>query len=125
MKIKDIMNKAVAIDHDIKLKEAARIMADKNIGSLIVINKEKILGIITEKDIMDNISRLDSKISSVMTKNVVTIDQEESVDNAARTMRDNKIKRLPVVKNEKLAGIITATDVIANCDDLNENFFFE
>ena len=60
-----------------------------------------------------------------MSKNVVTIEQEENIDFAAREMRENKIKRLPVVKNSKLVGIVTATDLIANSDELNENFFFE
>jgi len=74
---------------------------------------------------MDNISKLDSKISSVMTKGVVTIDQEENIDSAARIMKENKVKRLPILRNGKLVGIITGTDIIANADDLNENFFFE
>ncbi len=125
MKVKDIMNKAVVIDKDINVKEAARIMADRKIGSLIIADKDRILGIITDTDVLRNISKLESKISKVMSRNVVTIDQEESIDSAAREMRNNKIKRLPVVKNDKLVGIITATDLIANSDDLNENFFFE
>ncbi len=125
MQVKEIMNKAVVIEHDVSVKEAAKIMSSRNIGSLIFLKNNKIKGIITEKDILRNISSLNKKISSIMSKNVITINQDESLDNAALLMTEKKIKRLPVMNNEKLVGIITATDIIANSDLLNEDFFFE
>ncbi len=125
MKIKEVMNKAIAIEHNISVKEAAKIMSDKNIGSLIVLKNNKIAGIITDKDILKNISSLGRKISSVMSKNVVTIDHEESLDTAALIMTERKIKRLPVFDNGKLVGIVTATDIIANSDLLNEDFLLD
>jgi len=125
MRVKEVMNKAIAIDHDVSIKEAAKIMSEKNIGSLIAIKGTKILGIITEKDVVDNISDLGRKVSSLMTKKVVTINPDEDTDNAAILMKKNKIKRVPVVEDDKLIGIITATDLIANSDDLNEDFFFD
>ena len=125
MKIKDVMNKVIVIEHDVSVKEAAQIMSNKNIGSLVVLKNNKIVGIITEKDIMKNISFLSKKISAIMAKNVVTIDCGESIDNAALIMTERKIKRLPVVDNDKLVGIITSTDIIANSDILNEDFFFD
>ncbi|OGJ15705.1 hypothetical protein A3K73_02975 [Candidatus Pacearchaeota archaeon RBG_13_36_9] len=125
MKVKQIMNKAVVIDHDMSLKEAAQIMSHRNIGSLIVLKGNRITGIITEKDIMSNISSLNKKVSEAMNKNVVTIEKNESLDNAALLMTEKKIKRLPVTDKESLVGIITATDIIANSDILNEAFFLE
>lgn len=125
MKVKEVMNKAVVIDHDVSLKEAAQIMSSRNIGSLIVLKNNKIAGIITEKDIMDNISFLTKKVSEVMKKSVVTIEKSESLDNAALLMTEKKIKRLPVTDKESLVGIITATDIIANSDILNEEFFLD
>ena len=125
MKVNEIMNKVMAVESDINLKQAAKILSDKNIGSLVVLKKDKILGIITERDIIDNISSLGGKISSIMSKVVVTIDHNDSIDNAALIMAQNKIKRLPVVDKEKLVGIVTATDIIANSDILNEDFFFD
>jgi len=125
MKVKEVMNKAVVIDHDMSLKEAAVIMSNRNIGSLIVLKNNKIAGIITEKDIMSNISSLSKSVSSAMNKNVVTIEKNESLDNAAFLMTEKKIKRLPVTDKESLVGIITATDIIANSDILNEAFFLE
>jgi len=125
MKVKQIMHKAIVVEGDINLKAAAGIMSKRNIGSLVVIKKNKIVGIITERDIMRNVNRLNSKLSSVMSKKVITIDEGESINNAALLMSKHKIKRLPVIKNGKLAGMITATDLVGNADELGENFFFE
>lgn len=60
-----------------------------------------------------------------MSKEIVTIGHNESIDNAALIMSEHKIKRLPVLENDKLVGIITATDIIANSDILNEDFLFD
>lgn len=125
MKVNDIMNKAIAVEHEISLKEAAQIMSKRNIGSLIVLKKDKIAGIITERDIMKNICSIDKKISSVMSKNVITIDHDDSIDNTALLMTGHKIKRLPVLEKGKLIGIITATDIVANSDILNEDFLLD
>jgi CBS domain-containing protein len=125
MKVKEIMNKAVTESHDIKVRDAAKIMSDGNIGSLILVNGDKIAGIVTDDDILKNINKLDSGVSKVMSKNVISIDENEGIDRAAEIMRERKIKRLPVVKKGKLVGIITATDLIANSEELNEEFFFD
>jgi CBS domain-containing protein len=100
-------------------------MSDKNIGSLIVMGKEKIIGIITERDILKSVSDMNKKVEKVMSKGVVTIDDRETIDNAALVMAKNKIKRLPVLKKGNLVGIITATDVLANSGSLNEEFLLD
>ena len=125
MKIKEIMNKAIVIDHDVSAKAAAKIMSNRNIGSLIVLRKNKIAGILTERDIMKNISSLGKRITRIMSKGVITINQGDSVDNAALLMTEKKVKRLPVIDSGRLVGIITATDIVANSDLLNEDFFFD
>lgn len=128
MKVKEIMNKAVAIDKDVSVKEAAKIMSDKDIGSLIAVKDEKILGIITEKDVMKNTARssTDKKISSVMSKEVCTIDENSEIAEAAELMAERKVKHLPVVdEDKKLVGIVTSTDLIKHSDELDEEFFIE
>ncbi len=125
MKVSEVMNKAFVIESRISIKEAAKIMSDKNVGSLIVIGKDKIIGIITEKDVMKNISKLGSRVSEVMSKNVITIGKNDTIENAAELMAEKKIKRLPVVDKGELIGIITATDVLAHCEDITEDFFFD
>lgn len=125
MRVNEIMNKAIVVDHDMNLKEAAQIMSNRNIGSLIVLKNNKIAGIITERDILKNISSLGRRISGVMSKKVVTLDHGESLDNAALIMTENKVKRLPIVDGNRLVGIITATDIVANSDVLSEDFFLD
>ena len=125
MRIKEVMNKAIAVDHDISLRRAAKIMSDKNIGSLIIVKSGDIYGIITEHDIVGNADNLSKKISRVMSKNVLTVSENDDIDSAAKIMSKNKIKRLPVIDEKgKIKGIITATDLIAHADELSEDFLF-
>lgn len=125
MKVKEVMKRAVVVENDINLKEAARVMAAKDIGSLVIMSKDKIIGILTDADIMRNIDKLDNKISKIMSKNVITVKENDSLDDAALLMSEKKIKRLPVLRREQLVGIITATDILANSEELNEQFFFD
>ena len=78
----------------------------------------------TIKDIMANVDNATKRITSIMNRNVVTIDQNENLDDAAIVMVKNKIKHLPVTEKDKLVGIITATDILAHSDDIDEDFFF-
>lgn len=125
MKIKKVMRETIAIDTDMSIEAAAKIMADRNIGSLVIVNKTSILGIITERDILRNVSIAKKKVSTIMTKKVITIDPDEDIDYAAEIMAQHKIRRLPVVKKDKLVGIITAMDLIEHNDELNEDFFID
>ena len=126
MKIKEIMNKAISVEEDISLKQAAKIMSDKNIGSLVVIKKGEVAGIITERDILKSIPDLDKKVSSVMSKKIITIEDDEDLDEAALVMTQNKIRRLPVITEEgKLIGIVTSTDIIAHSEEIGDEFLFD
>ncbi len=127
MKVKEIMKKIVTIDRKATIKEAAAIMSKKSIGSLVVTEKDLIVGIITERDIIKYVSKsnhMGAKVEEIMTQDVVTIEPGASLDEAADCMFQHKIKKLPVVENGKLLGIITATDIIANADSIDEPFLF-
>ena len=117
------MNKAIAIDSDMTIKKAAKIMSKRRIGSLIVLKEDKIAGIVTEHDIMENVSSPDKRVSSIMSRKVRTLDHDDSIDNAAMFMAKHKIKRLPITEKGKLVGIITATNILANSDILNGELF--
>jgi CBS domain-containing protein len=126
MRVKEIMNKAIAVDDDISIKQAARIMSNKNIGSLIVMNGKKIAGILTERDILKNLDRgLDGKIDKIISRNVIYIEPDDTLDDAAKIMAQKKIKRLPVLEKNMLIGMITMTDLIAHSDELNEEFLLD
>ncbi|MFH1500391.1 MAG: CBS domain-containing protein [archaeon] len=125
MRVEDVMNKALVVSENISLKEAARLMSEHNLGCLTIMKGEQVTGIITERDIIKNISKLGGKVSKIMSKNVISVDKNESLDNAARIMAKNKIKKLPVIHKGQLVGIVTSTDVIAHSDDLNENYLLD
>lgn len=124
MLVKEIMKRPLVVEKNIGLAEAANIMSKKGIGSLIFVAGDKIKGIITEKDLIRDFNKHEN-ISQAMTSKVITIGADEGLDRAAEIMRENKVKRLPVVSNGKLVGIVTLTDIIANFEALEEDFFFE
>jgi len=101
MDVKDLMREAFVIDKDAGLKEAARIMASKNIGCLLMVSGKKIKGIITERDLLKNFNK-DIKVSQIMTKSVVSISPNAEISEAIRLMNSKRIKRLPVVDKDEL-----------------------
>lgn len=119
------MKKAIVVDDSITLKQAANIMSQKSIGSLIVVKNDVVLGILTESDVVKDIGMLNQKLSELMTKNIVCVEKDAIIEDAARLMKEHKIKRLPVMDNKKLIGVVTATDIIEKSNDLNEDFFFD
>jgi CBS domain-containing protein len=117
--VKDIMTKDVATARaNQTVCEAAQLMASRGLGCLVIIEGEAPIGIVTERDIVRRIvaQRLpyDTKISEIMTKDLVTADPNMSLRDAARLMSTNKIRRLPVVKQNKLVGIVVASDFVRN-----------
>ena len=112
------------IDKDIELIDAAKIMSSKGIHSVLFVEKSKARGIITESDLLKNFGK-HKRVSQVMSKNIITVSPEKTVEEALVLMKENKIKQLPVVdKKKQLVGIISMTDIAANSDKLGSDFFF-
>ena len=124
MKVSDIMNKVLVIDSDMSLKQAAGIMSVNGIGCLTFLKDKEIKGIITERDILKNISKPKNKVSAVMTKKVIVVDIGEELEEVISIMASNKIKKILVVEKGKLMGIVTSTDIISHSDLLHEDMFF-
>ena len=127
MQIKEIMKKAVTIALTATVRDAAKIMVARGIGSLVIVEKGKLVGIVTERDVLKYFSKAGKpgeRINAVMSKNVKTIESSSEISDAAAIMTRNKIKRLPVVEKGKLVGIVTATDLVANAESFDEPFFF-
>jgi len=124
MQVKELMKQPYIVEKDISLVDVARIMSSKGIGSLLLVSNGKIKGIVTESDLLRNFGKR-KRISQVMSKSIISIVSDESVEEALELMRDNKIKRLPVVDvKNKLVGIISMTDIAANLDKIEGDFFF-
>ena len=121
--VRDIMNSPVisASPHD-TIKDIAAKMKEERIGSIIIMEKEKTLGIVTDWDIVSNAVTQDIKPSMIKTSDVMqklyTIEGEEAVTDAARKLRQYNIKRLGVVYKNKLVGIISTSDVISVTPEL-------
>jgi len=117
--VKDIMTKdVVTIEANKSVFEAAELMSAKGLGCLIVVIKGFPVGIITERDIVRRIvakrNSVDLKVVEVMTKTLITVEPEASLRDAARLMSTNKIRRLPVLKNNKLVGLVVSSDFVRN-----------
>jgi CBS domain-containing protein len=123
--VRDIMNSpVVSASPDDTIHDIAKKMKDENIGSIIVMEKDKPVGIVTDWDIVSKALANDSKPSQIKSKEVMeelyTIEGEESITEDARLLRKHKIKRLGVVYKNRLVGIISSSDVIAVTPDLVE-----
>ena len=113
--VKDLMTKnVVTVDANKTVVEAAALMSEKDIGDLIVMDDNTPVGIVTERDFVRRVlaegKSTDSKVSEVMTRPLKVIDPEAPIKEAARRMVNKRIRRLPVIKDNKLVGIITAAD---------------
>ena len=112
MKISQVMSKAIVIDPEVTLRQAAKIMSRKNIANVIIVKDGKIKGYVSERDVLSNLSNLDLKVGKSMSKGVATISADAEISAAGKMMASKMIKRLPVVKDGKLVGAISFRDVI-------------
>jgi CBS domain-containing protein len=113
--VKDLMTKnVVTIDVNKTVVEAAALMSENDIGDLIVMDGNTPVGIVTERDFVRRVlaegKSTESKVYEVMTRPLKVIDPDAPIKEAARRMVNKRIRRLPVIKDNKLVGIITAAD---------------
>lgn len=121
--VRDIMNSpVVSASRDDTIRDIARKMKEEKIGSIVIMEKDKPVGIVTDWDIVSNGLITDTRPSQIKAKDVMqdihTIESEESITEAARQLRKHNIKRLGVVYKNRLVGIISSSDVIAVTPDL-------
>ena len=103
---------------DATLQKIASQLAAKKIGAIVIIGDNgRVTGIISERDVVQAIAReggaiLDQPVSYVMTSDVVTCDETESIDDLMETMTKERFRHLPVVSNGALVGIVSIGDVV-------------
>jgi CBS domain-containing protein len=115
----------ITVDPKTTVKDAAVLMTRFKIGSLVIKSDTEPEGLITESDIIEKVVSKDIKaseitIGQIMTKNLIIIDPGSELNQAARVMAKNNIRRLPVVNNGSLVGILTSTDVLRVSPELTE-----
>ncbi|MFH1589187.1 MAG: CBS domain-containing protein, partial [archaeon] len=113
---KVMTKKVLTISKGSKFSEAKNRMAKNNVGSIIVTNKKKIVGIITEYDIaaeiVENTNKCQSSsVDSIMISPVLTIYGDTNIFEANKLMVIDNVRRLPIVEDDELKGIITQTDI--------------
>ncbi len=110
---------------DTTIYDIANIMTENNIGAVVIVENNKPIGIVTERDIIKrvvskNLKPKDVLAEEVMSKKIITINQNASINEAAKLMATHGVKRLPVVKNGELVGIITQSDIVKVSPELLE-----
>ncbi len=108
----------VKLTRDDRISNAAALMQRDNVGSVVIVEEEQVVGIITDRDIALSLAlgaaTPDSFVAEVMTKGVATIDESMSLLEATRFFRNVRVKRLPVVDSQnRLVGIVSTDDVLA------------
>lgn len=113
IQIKDIMTKdVVMIAQGAGIVEASRLMASKSVSSLVVAEKGKPIAVVSENDMIAGMASKKNKVKDIMKKDFMVISPLTRFSEIEKSVRNKKIKRFPVVENEKLVGLVTETDII-------------
>ncbi len=122
--VRDVMSKDVKVVRpDTLVKEVVATMNKYDIGSIVIVQGSRPVGIITERDILRRtvepcLAPEVLRAREVMTSPVVTITETASIDEAAKIMANKRIKRLLVMDNEKLVGMLTFTDIVTQVPNM-------
>ena len=131
--VKNIMTKGVlSVDAEMNVNEAAKMMEDSNVGAIIVMENNTPIGIITDRDfavkIVAHAYPITTSVKKIMSTPLIGINPEESVFTVAELMYTRKVRKIPVIEDDKVIGIVTATDLVnqfavATEEDLKNMYF--
>lgn len=116
--VADIMSSpVVTVDGEINVRDAALLMADKRIGSIIITDRGQTIGIVTERDMLERVVSVcrdpcETKTKEIMSTPLITVPKETGILEAIRKMRGNNISRLVVMDRSILVGIVSERDII-------------
>lgn len=118
--VRDIMKKnVISIDSSMTVSDAAKMMDDASIGAIVVIENGIAVGIITERDLVRRIiakeKSLSSNVKVAMSSPLIVINPDDTVWDLAQLMKTRKIHRVPAVKDNRLVGMVTTSDVVRLC----------
>ena len=106
-----------SIPPDATVFEAIQLMAEKNVGALLVMSEEKLVGVISERDYTRKValkgrSSRETKVREIISSPVVSVTSSHSVEECMRLMTTNRVRHLPVLEAEKLVGIVSIGDLV-------------
>jgi CBS domain-containing protein len=106
-----------SLSPDATVFDAIGLMAEKGVGALLVVSQERLVGIISERDyarkvILKGHSSKDTRVHEIMTRSVVTVTTEHTVAECMRIMTDQRVRHLPVLDGDRLAGMVSIGDIV-------------
>ncbi|AIU70689.1 inosine-5-monophosphate dehydrogenase [Thermococcus eurythermalis] len=119
-----VKRKAVIVKPDDTIERVARILSRHKVGSAVVVENDEIVGVITDRDILDKVVAKGRdpktvKVREVMTKNPITIEDDYDISDAIDKMMEKGIRRLLVTRLGKPLGFVTAADLLAALNSMN------
>ncbi|EHQ90253.1 CBS domain-containing protein [Desulfosporosinus youngiae] len=126
MKVRDVMTQQVDwVAPTASIAEIARLMKNKDVGSIPICEDKKVIGMITDRDIVlkviaDGLNWESKTAKDIMNSQVITVTADQDVHEAAHLMSEYQIRRLPVVEQGKLVGIVALGDLAIEKIHINE-----
>ena len=121
MKVSDILqtkgSNVYSVPSTHTVYEALKSMGEKNIGALLIMDGEELLGIFSERDyarkiILKGKNSHETLVKEIMTENVISVEPEDNIETCMELMSGKKIRHLPVIDGKKVIGVISITDVV-------------
>lgn len=121
MRISDVLrgkgSTVATVDPGISVSGLVRELARHNVGAMVVIENDAVVGIVSERDVVRQLhdrgaELLNARVSDIMTTSVVTCLPTDSVDSLAATMTERRIRHMPVLEDGRLVGIVSIGDVV-------------
>lgn len=132
MRVKDVMTRGViSVGSDASVAAAAKVMKDKNIGTVLVIDGQDVKGLVTDRAIVTRVVGEDKDprtvpVKAMMTRDIITCSEESDIVDAARILAENKVRRMPVTNaSHELVGIVSVSDIALKIKPCVESIFDE
>ncbi len=123
IKVRDAMTPGVrSVSPTDSLMEAARAMKEQDVGSLPVVEDGRVVGIVTDRDIVvravaEGVDPRTATVGDVASGDLVTVEPDEDLDDALKLMAQHRVRRLPVVEDGRLVGVVAQADVALEAND--------
>ena len=120
-KVRDVMTPGpIGVDYRQSIGEAARTMRDWGVGAVLVVSDESLCGLVTDRDLViravAEASAADEPVGPLSSGNLVGVDANADADEAARLMREHAVRRLPVIEDGQVAGLVSLGDLALRDD---------